>query len=266
MLVLSIKWFGEKKADYYLMERKNIWTEFKNELGFTTASIQYIELTCRIAAEEHKTDLSGQSIVDIAKKHGLSISMLPKDIQSHIASNYIIQIHSCVERFLTKFQGLVGSPMQNLIYNSERDGNKLKWIMKHALSETNVQYKKLYDICNYYRLLRNTIIHKGEDSNELRSAYSNVQKADKGKLNAINKIEDLCFDDQVLFARSARSLLERIYTQSNYDWKKIIDHEQQKIKEIELRYQNDKDQQMLHINNYLKRFYPIPKSGVPIDL
>lgn len=264
MLVLSIKWFGENKTDYYFMERKNIWTEFKNELGFTTASIQYIELTCRIAAEEHKTDLSGQSMVDIAKKHGLSISMLPKDIQSRIASNYIIQIHSCVNRFLNDFKQLVGSPVYQLECPKKED--ILTWTANKSLLKKTENDKILINICNYYRLLRNAIIHKGEDSNELRIAYSNAKKAKTGKLKAINKIEDVCFDDQVLFARSARSLLERIYTQSNYDWKKIIDHEQQKIKEIELRYQNDKEQQMVHTNNYLKRFYPVPKSGVPIDL
>lgn len=248
------------------MERKNIWTEFKNELGFTTASIQYIELACRIAAGEHNSDLSGSSIVDTAKKHGLSVSMLPKNIQSRIASNYIIQIHSCVERFLTEFQGLVGSPIQNLVYSSERGGNKLKWIMKHALSKTDAQDKELYDICNYYRLLRNAIIHKEEDSNEFRIAYSIAKSIDTGKLHAINKIDDLCFDDQVLFARSARSLLERIYTQSNYDWERIIDYETQTIKAIKLRYPNDKDKQIVHITNFIKRFYPIPNTGVPIDL
>ena len=75
-----------------MLERRNIWTEFNNELGFSTASIQYIELTQRIAVKEHEIDLNGSEIIDTAKQYGLSVSELPNNIKLRIASNYIIQI------------------------------------------------------------------------------------------------------------------------------------------------------------------------------
>lgn len=73
----------------------NIWTSFRKELGFTTASIQYVELTLRIANSEHKEELSDKKIINKAKQYNLSVSEIPEDINIRIAKNHIIQIHSC---------------------------------------------------------------------------------------------------------------------------------------------------------------------------
>ena len=247
-------------------ERRNILTEFNNELGFSTASIQYIELTRRIAVEEHQMDLSGVDIIGTAKQYGLTVSELPNDIKSRISSNYIIQIHSCVEQFLYNYQSMVGSSVRNLTYNSDKDGNRLKWIMKNALPEQNAQDKEWYDICNYYRLVRNMVIHKGKTTDEYRTAFTRIQKFSFEKLDAINDLEHLCFDDQVVFARTARKLLERIYRDGIIDWQTILSYELEAIDRIKQRYHKDHCKQMEHIENYLKRFYPLPESGLPIDL
>lgn len=249
-----------------MLERRNIWTEFNNELGFSTASIQYIELTQRIAVKEHEIDLNGSEIIDTAKQYGLSVSELPNNINLRIASNYIIQIHSCVEQFLNNYQNMVGSSVSNMTYSADKDENKLKWIMKNALPEQNAQDKEWYDICNYYRLARNMIIHKGRTSDEYRTAFTRIQKISFEKLDAINDLEHLCFDDQVVFARTARKLLERIYRDGIIDWQTILSYEFEAIDRIKQRYHTDHCKQMAHIENYLKRFYPLPESGLPIDL
>lgn len=249
-----------------MLERRNIWTEFNNELGFSTASIQYIELTQRIAVKEHEIDLNGSEIIDTAKQYGLSVSELPNNIKLRIASNYIIQIHSCVEQFLNNYQNMVGSSVSNMTYSADKDENKLKWIMKNALPEQNAQDKEWYDICNYYRLTRNMIIHKGRTSDEYRTAFTRIKKIAFEKLNAINDLEHLCFDDQVVFARTARKLMQRIYINGIINWQTILKYEQDSIEKIKLRYQTDSNMQKAHIENYLKRFYPLPESGLPIGL
>ena len=87
----------------------NIWTSFKNELGFATASIQYSELSFRVLNAEHKEEIKGRSLAEFARKYSLSVSTAPDDMGIRLIGNYIIQIHSCVERFLYSYHGLVGS-------------------------------------------------------------------------------------------------------------------------------------------------------------
>lgn len=250
-------------------QKKNIWTDFKNELGYVNASAQYIELVCRIAVAEHGHELHGSNLSVEAKKYGLSVSVLPEDIESRIASNYIIQIHSCIEAFLNNFQNLTGSPVNNInendVYNPNKE-NRLHWVMRHSIPVQTDRDKELYYICDYYRLLRNVIIHKGKITTDYKAAYSKVKNMDTGRLNALNGLEKICFDDQVLFSRAAHDLLERIFKDSKYDWDLILKSEEERIKEFTKSYDNNPDRINKHINNYLRRYYPIPEDGISFTI
>ena len=114
------------------MESKNIWTSFKKEIGYTTASIQYVELSRRLADDVCGSELSGDRIQNLAKHFNLSVSEIPEDFGTRIAKSYIVQIHSCVMHFLYDFKHLIGSPTYGLKYDREKD-NLLHWTMEHAL-------------------------------------------------------------------------------------------------------------------------------------
>ena len=113
----------------------NIWTSLKKELGFVTASIQYFELSFRVLQKEHKDILDNKGIEDLAKEYGLSVSQIPTDIESWLAGSYIIQVHSCVEKFLIDFHNLIGSPTYNIEYDYKKDINYLDWTMMHSLGD-----------------------------------------------------------------------------------------------------------------------------------
>ena len=179
---------------------ENIWTKFTKEIGYATSSIQYIELASRIAYKNEIENIKDGKIIELAKEYGLSLSCFPEDITSCIASNYIIHIQSCVESFLMDFKGLVGSPVYlKDDYNPEKT-NRLKWTIDHAQIAQTDEVKDLYNICNYYRLLRNKFVHPGKQSQDLKNAYSLLRNFEKGKLKALADIDTICFDDQVLFS------------------------------------------------------------------
>lgn len=157
----------------------NIWTQFKNELGYVTASIQYTELALRMSKGEHSSELAPTNIVKTAKQYGLSVSAIPEDFGRRIVGSYIIQVHCCVENFLDNFHKLVGSPTYKLSYDRNKDDH-LHWTMKNALGTHSVDYDVYYRICNYYRLLRNEIIHfDGKEDASLKAAFSLISRTEE---------------------------------------------------------------------------------------
>lgn len=245
----------------------NIWTSFKNELGFVTASIQYSELSFRVLNTEHKEEINGRFLAEFAKQYNLSISLVPDDMGLRLVGSYIIQIQSCVERFLINYHRLIGSPIYREKYDSKNDGNYLKWTMEHSLADHTKEYEEQYRICDYYRLLRNEIIHYDEkNSPALKAAYSLVQNVSQDKLHAPNSITSICFDDQVLFARSAKQLVEAIYSKSNYNWEVILAEHKDELTSIVGSCKHDQIKSKKKIENYLRRLYPIPSGGIEVAL
>ena len=245
------------------METRNIWTSFKKELGYTTASIQYVELSRRIA-DDRGSILKGSSVRSTAKQYGLSVSELPEDFSLRIAKSYIIQVHSCVELFLENFRHLIGSPTYALEYDRQMD-NLLHWTTLNALgpAASSKEYDLLYRICDYYRFVRNDIVHSGEVAKGLRKSFSALAGFRDEKLNAPNMIDSICFDDQVLYARSARTLLEAIYFQSQYDWPLIVENNKVELRRITQKCSHNPEKTMQKVKNYLQQSYPIPQSGIP---
>ena len=124
--------------------------------------------------------------------------------------------------------------------------------------------KLLYYVCNYYRLVRNEIVHSGNGSNELRQAKSQLNNIDEelvksgvcGRLKAPNDLKDLSFGDQVLFSRAARTLCERIYKDSKYDWDSVLAHHRNAIFSF-IRANDPEGKKQARITNFLSQIYPI---------
>ena len=241
---------------------ENIYTAFKNELGYATASIQYVELVCRIAKSKHEEELLPLAIQDKARKYGLSVSTLNDDIENRIAKNYIVQIHSCVEKFLNNYKRLVGSSTYGMEWNAKED-NLLHWTLVKALGDCGIEYKDLYRVCDYYRLLRNDIIHHDDKtSSALRIAYSSIKNNKPEKLNAPNFVDAVCFDDQVYFARSAKQLMEIVFYNGKYDWNEIIQDKKKEILSFIGSCKHDPVKVQKKVDNYLRRMYPVPEEGI----
>ena len=76
-------------------------------------------------------------------------------------------------------------------------------------------------------------------------------------------IDSICFDDQVLFARSARTLLEAIYFESKYNWPLIVEMNRAELRRITQKRLDKPETTMQKVQNYLRQSYPIPQTGIP---
>ena len=112
--------------------------------------------------------------------------------------------------------------------------------------------------------MRNEIVHCGTGRVELRQAKTELSNLTddlvisniRGRLNAPNDFTNLNFDDQVLFSRAARTICDRIYKDSKYDWNAILENYRATIDGFIL--SNDSEgKKKARIFNFLSQMYPV---------
>lgn len=198
----------------------NIYNKFRKELGYTNVTNQYIELASRKLQNRYGSTLQ-TDFAHIAKEEGLSVSALCQNFGLRIAQGYIVSVYTCLDRFLIDYKNLPGSPT----YQGKRseDSSLLEWTWGIVGKRATQDEKNAFYLCDYYRLVRNHIVHRGVPDNQLRQRYSTVEKLRDSKLKAPNNILQLTFDDQVLFSRAAFCLSKFIFTKSEYDIIKAVE-------------------------------------------
>ncbi len=201
---------------------ENVLSAFKDELGYVIATNQYVELSVRITEKDYssvlKNDLQG-----LARSVNLNVSTLVEDYMSRISKSYIVNIHSCFENFLKTFKQLPGSPTNITEFAKKADDDWLEWTLNIAISNIENDIKNDIFICEYYRLIRNSIVHNGDFSATTKSKRALIKTSDNSRLNAPNDLYSLTFDDQVLFSRAAYNVAKYIFINSQYDINTIIE-------------------------------------------
>ncbi len=196
---------------------ENILSAFKNELGYVNATNQYVELSVRMTEKDHgsalKSDLQG-----LAKSVNLYISTLAEDYMCRISKSYIVNINSCFE----SFKHLPGSPTNTTKKTKTKEDDWLEWTLNIAISSIENDIKNDIVICEYYRLVRNSIVHNGDSSAAIKSKRALIKTTDNSRLSAPNGLDSLTFDDQVLFSRAAYNVAKFIFNNSQYDINTII--------------------------------------------
>lgn len=201
--------------------KENIWSAFKNELGYVNATNQYVELSVRLAENDHGPDLKS-NLQRVAQSVNLSVSALTEDYMTRISKSYIVSIYSCFEEFLISFKHLPGSPTNITSKDKKKEDDWLNWTLNIAFSSIENAIKNDVTICEYYRLIRNHIVHKQDISSELKNKYALIRTDNNPRLNAPNDLNSLTFDDQVLFSRAACNVARYIFSNSQYDIDAII--------------------------------------------
>ena len=204
------------------MMSENLLSVFKKELGYVNATNQYVELSIRITEKEHSLDLRN-NLQGLAQSVNLNVSTLTEDYMCRISKSYIVNIHSCLENFLKSFKHLPGSPTNITETKKTSEDDWLEWTLNIAFSSIENDIKNDIGICEYYRLVRNCIVHSGESSSTLKSKRALIKTTDNPRLNAPNGLDSLTFDDQVLFSRAAYNVAKYIFNNSQYDVNAIIE-------------------------------------------
>ena len=208
-------------AKVYTGMNENILSAFKNELGYVDATNQYVELSVRMAEKEHGSDIKND-LQGLAQSVNLNVSALSEDYMCRISKSYIVNVNSCLENFLKSFRHLPGSPTNITEIKKTKEDDWLEWTLNIAFLSIDNDIKNDVYVCEYYRLIRNHIVHNGESSSPLKSKRALIKTTDNPRLNAPNGLDSLTFDDQVLFSRAAYNVAKYIFNNSQYDINAII--------------------------------------------
>lgn len=243
----------------------NIYTNFKNELGYTDVCNQFVELLLRSFSDEHSDILTDNTALEIySKKFNINLKDKSGDIEIRLAQNYIININSSFEGFLSSYKNLDGCPFD--FSKKASDEHNLSYIISNLYKpKVPDEIKVLKSVCTYYRLLRNHIIHNlNEESSELRnvkgSLFSGTESDLKtdlfGSLKISQTTQDLTFDDQVLFSKAALRLAKHIAYDSTYD---LEAHFKKNQLQITQRYKkfNATKRKFNYLIRYFTNNYPI---------
>ena len=171
------------------------------------------------------------------KTTNLNVSTLTEDYMCRISKSYIVNIHSCLENFLKSFKHLPGSPTNITEIKKTSEDDWLEWTLNMAFSSIENDIKNDIGICEYYRLVRNCIVHSGESSSTLKSKRALIKTTDNPRLNAPNGLDSLTFDDQVLFSRAAYNVAKYIFNNSQYDVNAIIEANREILNDLIMPFQ-----------------------------
>ena len=241
----------------------SIFSDFKKELGYRNVVNQYIELSQRSMQDEIKDKLSETfSLQDYAKQYGLNICELHDELSVRIAQNYIVNIHTSFELFLERFVALTASPISN---NEKWD---LDFILKRIYKgKIPSDVKILYYICDFYRHVRNNIMHSTSDEKTVayKAAKTALERCKSSaefidllkKLDAPHEAEFLTFDDQVFYSKSAVKLAEHIYHDTIYNLTAHTEKNHAELVAMTSKYHNNPSRMRAILNEYFAHLYPI---------
>lgn len=201
--------------------RENIFSVFKKELGYINATNQYLELAVRTIERDYKNTIEND-LYSFAKAVNLNVSALSEDYMCRISKSYIISIYSCLENYLKNFKGLPGSPTNIIGKSKKEEVSWLEWTLDISVPHIKKEIENDVAICEYYRLLRNSIIHYGETTSSIKTKRSSIKTDTNQRLQAPNDLNSLTFDDQVLFSRAAYNVAKFIFINSQYDLGSIL--------------------------------------------
>lgn len=90
------------------MNSKNAINKFKQILGEYCAINQFVELSKRVFAYDHESDLSNiESFISLSEKHKLAIATYDlSQMTLKISLSYIVNVHQCFETFLKEVYNL----------------------------------------------------------------------------------------------------------------------------------------------------------------
>lgn len=211
---------------------KNILNNFKEILGQYCAINQFVELGKRCFVTEHQKALeTREEFVELAIKNSITLTCYDADkMVNAISRSYIVNVHLCFETFLKEAYNQVKKYGKGGYQEKQKEDSWLTCVTKNVLKgNLPDDLKPIFELCEYYRLIRNTAVHDLCDIDSHVNEYKKLQKynfkteAKFAKLSAPNEYEKISFDDFVMFSRSCVEVATYLFNQIVYDYEKIIE-------------------------------------------
>lgn len=214
-----------------IIQKRNILNNFKDILGQYCAINQFIELSKRCFVSDHEKDMNTRDgFIALATHYSITLTDYNTEkMVNAISRSYIVNVHLCFETFLKDACSQVKQYGRGVYRNKVQNESWLKCAISNIiLGDLPADKQAIYDLCEYYRLVRNSAVHDLRDVENHVKKYDKLQKynfkleAKFAELSAPNKYEDISFDDFMIFARSCVELATYLFNHISYDYEKII--------------------------------------------
>lgn len=208
-----------------------MYNNFKKLIGEYDSVNEFIELMVRDFHNNYKSELADP---DFLKKKSAEHNIMLTSYKTNvffqkISTSYIVSVQQCFETFLKEVNDK-GKKLGSYNWKTkEKDESWLHCIINNVLSKNEInELQPLIQLCEYYRIVRNSAVHDFYDKNDCGKEFENVSKYSRqlevmyNKLNAPNKYEQISFDDFIIFTRAAKDIAYKIYNSFKYDIDKIL--------------------------------------------
>lgn len=210
---------------------KNILNNFKKILEQYCAINQFIELSKRCFVLDHEEDMKNrENFIDLATYHSITLTDYnAENMINAISRSYIVNVNLCFETFLKDACTQVRKYGKRRYQDKSQDESWLKCATNNIiLNDLPEDKKKIYDLCEYYRLIRNSAVHDLCAVDDHTKEYKGLKKynfkvdAKFTRLSAPNEYNNISFDDFIIFARSCVEFATYLFDHISYDYEKII--------------------------------------------
>lgn len=205
---------------------KNNFNQLKKGLGESDAFCEYIEVLLRT---HEQAMLSDDELAQLAKKVGIRVNSFNTTIMMRtVRHSYFVSVYQHFEAFLKSIEKELNTIGKNASSIPD-DGSLLSRIYRHIFgsSNWNTEYGILYQLCEYYRLIRNEGAHgnkKGLAEEFYTKLRSNEEAVNEylGNQQFPNAPEKIQFDDFILYSRSAKLLAKHMIDFFPYDIESVV--------------------------------------------
>ena len=250
------------------MQRKNALNNFKTILGEYCAISQFVELSKRCFLEEHALDIKERNLfVTLATKNKVTLTSYDSSkMVNAISRSYIVNVNLCFETFLKDIVFEIHNYGKNEYRPKKQDESWLGCAVANTVGKLPREQQGLFELCEYYRLVRNTAVH---DLCDIRlhdveykklSKYGFKKNTKFCKLEAPNAYDKIVFDDFVMFSRSSVELATYLYMKIEYNYKKIVEDVPEQLKTVWRKYRKNRKRCEDVIRSYINMLYRVDDS------
>lgn len=213
------------------VQKKNILNNFKDVLGQYCAINQFIELSKRCFVLDHEEDIkTREKFIALATRNSITLTDYnAENMVNAISRSYIVNVNLCFETFLKDACSQVKKYGKGAYQDREKEQSWLKCATNNIIpGKLPAEKQAIYDLCEYYRLVRNSAVHDLCEVDEHIKEYKKLQRYDFkmeakfSKLSAPNEYDNISFDDFVMFSRSCVELATYLFHHISYDYEKVI--------------------------------------------
>jgi len=187
-------------------------------LGESDAAVEWIEVGIREIQHVAKTG-GPNAARQLALSHGVRVNPIaPADLRGRCACLQVLAVYQQIEHFFRSFRQT--HPRQ-VEYHRDADEDPLTATLV-AFNVRSEQVGRLeVDLFHYYRIVRNLIMHDPQGNQAkthkrtCKELRGRVTVSPYSTLKAPNTMDELCFDDFVLFTRMGKQLAANLCTVTN---------------------------------------------------